>query len=300
MKLKNYSHYVILIRLFLIICLLASCYSMYIGVVNSPLDKKLILKNIIYTNKPNVDRKKQCLDFYIPPNTRNFPILIFVHGGGWMSGDKREYKFLGKFLAFNGIGTVIINYRLSPKVKHPAHIEDVASAFAWVYKNAKKFGGDSNKIFLMGHSAGAHLSALLALDEKYLEAYGLSTSLIKGTILIDGIYDLTLGGKKDTWFSKAFFKRIFGDKQENRICASPIFHINGKSSPFLIIHAENDHLIPKKEPLKFYEILKKHNNPVKLFFIPGKNHITVLTSIGKRGDYTTELIFSFIDEYSSF
>ena len=111
---------------------------------------------------------------------------------------------------------------------------------------------------------------------------------------------MTLGGKKDTWLSKAFFKRVFGHKLENRIYASPVFHINGKSSPFLIIHGENDRLVPKKEPLKLYEILKENRNPAKLFFIPGKNHITILTSIGKHRDYTTELIFSFIENYSSF
>ena len=292
MKPKNYLYYVIVICLFIIICLLASCYSMYIGVVNAPLDEKFIFRDIVYYSNPDVDKKKQCLDLYIPPDKKNFPILIFVHGGGWMSGDKKEYKFLGKFFAFNGIGTAIINYRLSPKVKHPAHIEDVASAFAWIYKNARKFGGDPDRIFLMGHSAGAHLSALLALDKKYLEAHGLSTSLIKGIILIDGIYDLTLGGKKDTWFSKAFFKRIFGNRVENRRCASPLFYVDKKKSSFLIIHAENDHLVPEKEPLRFYEGLKEYNNDVKLFFIPRKNHITVLTSIGKTGDYATCLLYT--------
>ncbi len=284
--------------IFIIFGILISCYSVFLGVVDVPLDEKWIQKDIVYQSGPKIDKKKQSLDFYIPPNRFNFPVLIFVHGGAWSSGDKREYKYLGKFFAFNGIGTAVINYRLSPKVKHPAHIEDVATAFSWIYKNVKSLGGDPNKIFIMGHSAGAHLSALLALDKRYLNAHGLSPSLIQGTIVLDGIYDLTLGGKKETWLSKAFFKRVFGDNPENKKYASPIIYISENCPPFLIIQAKNDHLVPIHQPLRFYESLKEKGLEAEFVLVPRKNHITIMTSIGKSNDYTTEIIFSFIKKYS--
>src|SRR5206468_3096567 len=114
---------------------------------------------------------KHRLDLYLPEGKSDAPVLFFVHGGGWTVGDKNLFGIaarLGKTLARRGIGLVSINYRLSPKVKHPEHIRDVARAFAWTHQNIGTYGGCKEEIFLCGHSAGGHLVALLSTDTQYL------------------------------------------------------------------------------------------------------------------------------------
>src|SRR6516164_2426591 len=108
---------------------------------------------------------RQVLDVLRPKNLDNRPVVLFVHGGAWMIGDKNPlglYRGFGRFLARHGIVAVMINHRLSPAVKHPEHVKDVARAFAWTRRHIKEYGGDPDRIFLCGHSAGGHLVSLLA------------------------------------------------------------------------------------------------------------------------------------------
>src|SRR5262245_61264796 len=138
-----------------------------------------IFNDISYNDAKDADPNKQKLDLYLPKGQKDFPTLFFVHGGTWKSGDRkstwksgdqsRGYPDLGKFMAQHGVGAVIISYRLSPKVQHPAHIEDVAKAFAWTCTHIEKYGGKADQIFCCGHSAGGHLVSLLATDDKYLK-----------------------------------------------------------------------------------------------------------------------------------
>ncbi len=119
------------------------------------------------------------------------PVLFFVHGGAWKSGDKSDYRELGNtFAGTHGFVTVVVNYRLSPEVKHPAHVQDVAGAFAWTYKKISKYGGDPQRITIFGHSAGGHLVSLLAADASYLKAHRISTGKIRGGVSMSGRYDL--------------------------------------------------------------------------------------------------------------
>src|SRR5207237_10002694 len=142
------------------------------------------------------------LDLYLPKDHKDFPVLLFVHGGAWTSGNKNLYGPLGQRFASNGIGTVIINYRLSPAVQHPAHAQDVAKAFAWTHKNIGKHGGRADRIFLSGHSAGGHLVALLATDETYLKAHKLAISDIKGVLPLSGVYTILPSKLSERAFSK--------------------------------------------------------------------------------------------------
>jgi len=151
------------------------------------------VRDIAYYEGTDADKVKHRLDLYLPKDHKDFPVVMFVHGGAWMHGDKNffgVYSALGKMFARNGTGAVIINYRLSPGVKHPEHIKDVARAFAWTQKNIEKYGGRADEIFISGHSAGGHLVALLASDETYLNAEGLTFKNIKGVMPLSGVYAL--------------------------------------------------------------------------------------------------------------
>src|SRR5262249_24390060 len=160
------------------------------------------------------------------------PVLMFIHGGAWRIGDKSHfglYSSVGMSFAEQGVGTVVPNYRLSPKVVHPAHVQDVARAFAWTHRNIKKYGGNPKQSFLSGHSAGGHLAALLATDDTYLKAEGLSLKDVKGVMPLSGLYEVTHHG---------VFTPMFGKDLEVRKKASPLHHARADAPPFLIIYAQ--------------------------------------------------------------
>jgi acetyl esterase/lipase len=126
-------------------------------------------KNIPYIEGKDVD-ERQKLDLYVPKGAKDYPVLFFIHGGGWTAGSRSGFDRIGRTFAKNGVGFVSTGYRLSPKVQHPAHIQDVAKGFAWTVANIGKHGGNAGAIFVSGHSAGGHLAALLATDDDYLKA----------------------------------------------------------------------------------------------------------------------------------
>src|SRR5262249_36524284 len=152
-----------------------------------------VVKDIAYYQGKDADPVKHRLDLYLPRGREGFPVLFFVHGGTWRSGGKRIYPRLGEGFAGRGVGTGIINYPLSAGVQHPAHIRDVARAFAWTVKNISKYGGRADWVFLSGHSAGGHLAALLATDESYLRAEKLSLGSIRGVLALSGVYVIVPG-----------------------------------------------------------------------------------------------------------
>ena len=134
-----------------------------------PSQEAVLAKNtVVFANRAFGSDEKQRLDVYAPKGAKGAAIVIFIHGGEWTKGDKAAVSFKPKFLNENGIVFISTNYRLSPAVKHPAHVSDVAAAVRWVRDHAKEFGGDPNKIVLMGHSPGCHLATLAALDPRHL------------------------------------------------------------------------------------------------------------------------------------
>src|SRR5262249_15252477 len=137
------------------------------------------VRNVRYYDGKDAQGHAHSLDMYLPKGRRDYPVVMFVHGGTWVHGDNRccgVYSSVGEFLAAHGIGAVMPNYRLSPGVKHPEHVRDVARAFAWMHAHIAEHGGDPDRLYLAGHSAGGHLVSLVATDEKYLKAEGLKTS----------------------------------------------------------------------------------------------------------------------------
>jgi acetyl esterase/lipase len=191
--------------------------------------------NLAYNPAKDADPVRHKLDLYVPKGAKDFPVMMFVHGGAWRSGNKELYAALGDTFARQGIGVAVINYRLSNRqgtVKHPDHIQDVARAFAWVKANAVKYGGSSEKLYLSGHSAGGHLVSLLATDEQYLKAEKCSIADVKGVMSISGVYTISslFGPLQDA----------FGKDEEVCKAASPIHHVKDKHPPFLIAYGNKD------------------------------------------------------------
>lgn len=135
------------------------------------------------------DLERQQLDIYLPSGAAQRPVIIFVHGGYWDTGSKDEYPFLADAFVTEGYAVVIPNYRLVPEVTFPAYIEDIAQAVAWVFDNASAYDFDPSRITLMGHSAGAHIAALVAFDERYLAMFGYHNTAIHSFIGLAGPYN---------------------------------------------------------------------------------------------------------------
>ena len=252
--------------------------------------KVKIHKNIPYYTGKDAKRTKHRLDIYQPVGKKNATVLFFVHGGAWQFGSKTFRTNIGKTFAGQGILTVSINYRLSPGVKHPAHIRDVARAFDWVKKNVHKYGGSAVDVFASGHSAGGHLVALLALNEKYLAEVGRTSDEIVGVIPISGVY--RVGG------SSLIFKHVFDDDPETLKDASPAMHVDDRQPPFLIIYADND--LPGLDILAIglEERLKVHNTEVRLLRVDDRSHLTITRRIGGRDDPATQAMLEFIRKHT--
>ena len=227
------------------------------------------------------DADKHKLDLYLPRDKKNFPVLVFLHGGSWRAGDRSVYRALGDRLARAGIGVAIPSYRLMPQNPHPAQIEDAAAAFAWVAKNIAQRGGDASRIYLSGHSAGAHLAALLALDEKYLGKFGLPRRSIHGVIAMSGIYNVdTL----DTFVAA-------GDRHD----ASPYAHAHSGAPPFLISYCQWDYFGLPKQARDFTRTLKKNFVAAELLYVPGENHISEVISLVQDHGLLIDTILSVVN-----
>ena len=247
-------------------------------------------KNVAYRDDRQADPVKNKLDLYLPKGQRDFPVMFFVHGGGWHSGNKELYAPIGHVFARNGIGAVVINYRLSPQVQFPAHVEDVARAFAWTRANIARYGGRPDRIICCGHSAGGHLVALLATDESYLKAEKCSFKDIRCAITISGVY--AIDAIHGTYGS------VFGRDRGDRRDASPLHHASKDSPPFFILFAEKDLPTIERVSGEFYDALKKVKVDVRAQMVPQRTHISIILQSHKDDDATTLAMFDYIERHT--
>lgn len=258
--------------------------------ISTVLQDVLVITDVPYNTGKDADPVKHKLDLYLPRGQKEFPVLFFVHGGAWRHGDKRYlglYSMLGMFWARHGVGAVITNYRLTPTVKHPEHIRDVARAFAWTYKNIARYGGRPDEIFVSGHSAGGHLVALLATDDSYLKAEGLTLGTIKGAIPMSGIYQLSDRNR--------LFDVTFGTDSKVREDASPLFHVSEHAPPFLILYGDNDLAFCGKDCSEtFCRALRDHKCEASALEARDKNHLTILLMAAVEEDPVARAILDFI------
>ncbi len=250
-------------------------------------------RDLRYYNGPNAHPTKHLLDLYLPRQQTGFPLLVFVHGGAWTRGDKGAYagayQYLGAAVAGQEVGVAVINYRLSPEVMHPEHARDVARAFAWLYRNSGKYGWSPGRIYLIGHSAGAHLAALVAVDPSYLQALGLTPEIIKGVVAISGVYDLTLGGVT----AKMLYEPVFGSDPKTLTEASPALRLTKNSPPFLVLYAQNDLPSLDVQARRFERALKRAGIQVKAAMIPGRDHVSIISGLAREGDPVRKMVLEF-------
>lgn len=235
-------------------------------------------KNINYAG--NTEIKNTLNIFYKNDGIANKPVLIFIHGGSWSSGKKETYWWLGRNFAKKGVVTVIINYPLAPNAEYIKMAEDCALAVKWVQENIKTYQASSDKIFLMGHSAGAHLGELINADPQYFKKVGINNP-IKGIILNDpfglDLYEYLTTAEKDDFYYD--FIRTFTTKPEVWKLASPINYVNNIKNPHLLFYGGKTYGAIRVQTPRLYEELKANYIPVEIKEIKGKSHVPMISQM---------------------
>jgi acetyl esterase/lipase len=239
---------------------------------------------------PYVDGSKDSmhkLDIYLPESKLPAPVLFWVHGGG-LTGDDRDSTDntgVGFRFAREGFVTVVISYRLSPQVMHPAHVQDVAKAFAWTVRNIASHGGDANKIIVSGHSAGAYLVGLLAYDSRYLQHEKLSTDRMLAVIPISGFYFVDrVAPMPDRPTS------VWGTDRDDWQEGSPAQYARKDAPPAILIYADGDEDWRRQDNEDFKTAVSRAGGRIETHQISERNHMSILRRIPSPDDDTTALM----------
>lgn len=231
------------------------------------------------------------LNVFKTRKTKNNPVVIFIHGGYWAEGNKNIYGFLGRNFAKKEVVTVIPNYTLSPNGNYDTMAKEVAAAIQWTYDNIEKYNGNPDQIFLMGHSAGGHLIALVGTNPKYLE----NVNLIKGIILNDAAgLDMNSFLKQYPPTEKFNYDVTWTKNQDNWIDASPIYSLSEKAPPFLMFVGDKSYPSIISQNKAFVQKLNRFQPEVKLKFL-SKKHIPMMSQFFLSWNKNYKQIIQFID-----
>lgn len=260
-------------------------------------DNMTVQLDIAYAEPQGSDKRLTSLDVYSPVSGEDHPIMFWIHGGGWRRGDKANVSLKPQTFLGKGYVLVSVNYRLVPQVRYKEQGGDIAQAIRWVHDHAKEYRGAADRIVVMGHSAGAHLAALVATDDRYLKAQGLPLSTIKGTILLDGAgYNIPDRFEAAPPAARRMAEGVFGGDKETQKDASPITHVSKDKgiSPFLIIHVA-DRAESKAQSHEFADALRKAGVAAEVVPAEGKTHGSLNQELGQPGDKPTEAVFAFLN-----
>jgi arylformamidase len=250
--------------------------------------------------------ERQVLDVYSPPHAKNLPVVFWIHGGGWQTGDKSSVQI--KPQAFNDKGFVFVstNYRLLPQVDMGTIVRDIAQSIRWVHDHIAEYGGDPERLLIMGHSAGAQLAALICTDDRYLKAEGLSLAIIKGCVPVDGdTYDVPaiietaetrrrVHGQPQP---KLGHREKFGNDPAKHRELSAVTHVAKDKGipPFLIMHVA-DHPDTSAQAIRLADVLKTAGVSVRVFGAQESSHNKINADLGVPNNPGTEALFAFVTE----
>lgn len=261
--------------------LVAACSP--VAILNSlvPTEGLVATRNIAYGTL-----SREMLDVYVPAVasaaplatngtqasvTTKRPVIIFFYGGNWDSGSKDAYLFVAEALTSKGFITVIPDYRIYPEVIYPAFLTDGAKAFHWTQTNIEKYGGDVNNIFVAGHSAGAHIAAMLAFDQTWLAQQKSDTTAIRGFIGLAGPYDfLPLTSPR--------LKEIF-PSTEIQALSQPIRYARGDAPSSLLLAGDADTIVGVKNTRNFSGKIRELGGRVLTKYYPGMGHIKIVAAL---------------------
>jgi acetyl esterase/lipase len=258
------------------------------------------------SNIPYADpaHERQVLDIYAANDAKDLPVVFWIHGGGWQTGDKTNVQIKPRVFSERGFVFVSTNYRLLPHVEMGVLIRDVAKSLGWVHKNISRHGGDPSRIFVMGHSAGAQLAALLCIDNRYLKAEGVPFDVLKGCVPLDGdTYDLpaiimtaefrqTVHGLP---LPKFGHRVKFGNDPKKHIDFSAVTHVAKDKGipPFLILHVAG-HPNTTAQARRLGTVLNETEISARVFGARETTHNQLNANLGLPDDSATKELFKFL------
>ena len=249
-----------------------------------------VVRDLAYLPDANYADNKDKLDLYLPEGRTNVPVVVSYYGGALMAGDKNQQAFIGQRFAAAGFATAVVNYRLSPGVTHPAHVQDAAASFAWVKRNIAKYGGNPDQVFVIGHSAGAYLVALLGADERYVAAHKLSLRDIRGVVPVSAFYWV-----ERTGVAPDRDKSVWGTDKRVWIDASPAHHLRRDAPPMLVLYADGDDEWRRQQNVEMVQALKAAGAAhVDIAQIAARTHNSIWSQVAEPNDETAERIIQFV------
>lgn len=248
----------------------AACTQVGLFAANIPahFNEAKVVENIAYGADP-----LQKLSLYVPPSASEkspAPILVFFHGGRWSDGHKEQYKFVADAFTEEGYIVALADYRKYPQVKFPAFVEDVAASLAWVYKNVDDYHGDLTRLYVSGHSSGAHMAALVATDAQYLAAHDLQLDIIAGFAGLSGPYAFMPEADD--------LKDMFGPPERYPLMRAPNF-VDGNQPPMLLLHGLDDETVVLKNAEKLQDAIEREGGQVTLKTYESIDHVETVGSL---------------------
>jgi acetyl esterase/lipase len=261
-----------------------------------------VLRDVPYSDPADPLR---VLDIYAPADAKHLPVVFWIHGGGWQTGDKSEVALKPQWFMDRGCVFVSTNYRLLPNVEMDTLVRDVAQAIGWVHKHIAEHGGDPDRLLVMGHSAGAQLAALLCIDDRYLRDEGVAFSSLKGCVPVDGdtydipaIIEVAEVRCRAHGFPLPTFghRQKFGNDPEKHVDFSAVTHIAPDKGipPFLILYVSN-HPDVTAQARRLDAVLKDADIPTTLFGARDTDHVKLNDNLGAPGDAPTGELLKFVD-----
>jgi acetyl esterase/lipase len=260
-----------------------------------------VKRNIPYATPAH---ERHVLDVYSPPHAKDLPVVFWIHGGGWQTGDKSDVKLKPRAFMDKGFVFVSTNYRLLPHVDMGTIVRDIATSIHWVHDHIAEYGGDPKRLFIMGHSAGAQLAALICTDDRYLKAEELSLATIKGCVPVDGdTYDVpaiietaeTRNRVHGLPQPKFGHREKFGNDTEKHRDFSAVTHVARDKGipPFLIMHVA-EHPDTRAQAQRLANALKNAGITVRVYGARESTHNKLNDDLGMPDDPGTQAMFEFV------
>lgn len=197
------------------------------------------------------------------------PVVLFFYGGGWKSGKRDQYRFVGQRLAQQGVLAIVADYRTWPRTTFPGFVEDGARAVEWSRDHAREYGGDARRLYVMGHSAGAQIAALLGTDRRYLAALGMKPRDLAGVIGLAGPYDFAIEGG---------YENVFGPRSQWPD-AQALGFVDGDEPPFLLVHGTGDKVVEARDSQQLADRIRAQGGQADLVLLQGGGHIAPLAAL---------------------
>lgn len=231
-------------------------------------DKQIRLVAKVQYGKEHQQKLEMFVPATVAPSQAPYPVVVFIHGGGWDSGDPYDYRFVARALAPEGYAVVVAGYRLYPHAKFPGMLEDGAAALRWVQDHAKEFGADPDRVVLIGHSAGAYNAAMLALDRQWLGREGLDADKLRGVIGLAGPYDFLPLDTDET-------RHSFGGTGD-LAATQPINFARADAPPLYLLTGDADHTVRPRNSQALARAMSAAGRPTAAELLPGVSHTKIV------------------------